>query len=187
MSLTSLTTKYVGKQIFGLTVGSIFNYAKWILILSIISFVLYKGYDFFNHYNTITKTVESQANTIKELSDKLSTVEQANKRLEEEVSKSKKSGEVSSEVVGNLGKNQEQTTKKFEDIKTNVKEEVAKVKAKPVKRVVDKDKRVTEVSMQEGEITEAVSRIRITAIWRSYCSSNHPDESSTQTCKEVTI
>ena len=188
MSFTALTTKYLGKKVFGYTVGSIFGYIKWILILSIVSFVLYKGYDFYNHYDKLTKVVSEQQQTIKTLKETVSGLEEANKQLAKTNELQEKSGEISSDSVGKLAKENEKTNETFDKIKEKVKSDVAAVKAKPVKKVKALDSnREVEVPMTEGEITESVSKVRITAIWRSFCSSNKPDETSAESCKEVLI
>lgn len=188
MSFTALTSKYVGKTVFGYTLGSYFKYIKWILILSILSFVLYKGYDIYDSFKQMEKTIADQSNVIEDLNNKVSGLEQANKDLKKAEEQQEKSGEVSSNSVGELAKNNEKTNNTFNEIKEQVKSDAAAVKAKPVKRVINKEtKVVTEVQMTEGEITESVSRVRITAIWRSYCSSNKPDETSAQSCKDVVI
>ncbi len=188
MSFTALSAKYLGKTVFGYTLGSIFGYIKWILLLSIISFVLYKGYDFYNHYNNLTKTVTEQQANIKTLKDTVSGLENANEQLKKTNDLQEKSGKVSSDTVGNLANQNEKTNQSFDNIKEKVKSDVAAVRAKPVKKVKKPDsKEEIEVNMTEGEITESVSKVRITAIWRSYCSSNKPDESSAQSCKEVLL
>lgn len=188
MSFTALTTKYLGKKVFGYTLGSIFNYIKWILILSIVSFVLYKGYAFYNHYNNLVKTNTEQGLAIKTLKDKVSTLESTNAQLQKTNNLQEKSGEVSSDTVGKLAKDNEKATKTFDDIKEKVRVDVAKIKAKPVKKIKKPNTaEEVEVPMDDGEITESVSKVRIVAIWRSYCSSNKPEDTSTQTCKEVTL
>lgn len=188
MSFTALTTKYLGKTLFGYTIGTYVSYIKWILILSILSFVMYKGYDFYNHYTSLVKTVSEQKVVIDDMNERIGVLQKANEDLKKAEELQEKSGKISTDSVGDLAKKNEETTNKFSDIKETTKNKVAAVKARPFKRIKKPNTtEEVEVPMTEGEITEAVSKIRITSIWRSYCSSNKPAENSTQTCKEVLI
>lgn len=191
--MTNFTTIFASyKELLGKQkMTNYLTWIKWGIIAAIVAFLGFKVYGVYSNYIEMGKTIANQKSTIEEQKGTIGSLQQTNKDLSASLEIKDKSNKITEETATDLGSKNLSDTNKFSEIKD---ERIAKenaVKKNPVKKVVIKDKvsgkTVTvEERLTEPEVNVQISQIRIDTIWKAYCSSNKPLDSSTESCKSFT-
>lgn len=168
-----------------------FRYLKWGIILAILSFIGYKGYDFYSSYNKQKETITNLNKTIKDNEKRIDYLQSENERLDKELKITKESQDITNTITGEIIETQDKSKTSLTDISESRKkqEEIIKeTKTILVKKpaATKKDKPTTEVKqIADNEVNAEISNVRISSLWKSYCSSNRPRVEDVDTCSNI--
>ena len=179
-------------KIFGTYATSVITTIKWILISIILIAIGKTGYTVYTNYANLTASVAKQAKMLEDQKTTIATLNDANKQLNNEVNLLKGSQDLTDAVAVGTAEQQQKAKDSLTsivEIRKADEENLLTNKIIKVKKPAppgSKTKTVTEnIIVEAAEIPKELSTIRINSIWKSYCSSNAPRNSTALTCTEI--